>query len=83
VAAFLGDIYYQRGQIQKAGEWAKTATKLDTDAALGWWIIGLIAYETGQKAEYVDAFRNYLRISPNDQKAKNIRQLRIRELSEP
>ena len=82
-AAYLGDIYYKRGRIQKAREWAKKAVDLDADTALGWWVIGLVAYEGRQKAVYVDAFRNYLRISPNDQKAKDIRQLGIRELTEP
>jgi hypothetical protein len=82
-AAYLGDIYYRRDRIQKAREWAQKAVELDSEMALGWWVIGLVAYEARQKAVYVNAFRNYLRISPNDQNAKTIRQMGIRELKEP
>ena len=83
VAAYLSDIYYLKGRIPKAKEFAQKATQLDAESALAWWVIGLIAYEDGKKAVYVEAFRNYLRLSPNDQKAKSIRQLKIRELSGP
>ena len=83
VASYLADINYRRGRIQKAREWAQKATSLDRDQALGWWVLGLVAYEANQKAVYIDAFRNYLRLSPNDQKARDIRQMRIRELTGP
>jgi tetratricopeptide (TPR) repeat protein len=83
VLAYLADLHYQKGRIKKARELARRAAELDADTALAWWIIGLVAYEDRQKAVYIEAFGNYLRLSPNDQKAKDIRRLRIRELSGP
>ncbi len=82
-ASYLADINYRRNRIQKAREWAEKAVSLDRDQALAWWVIGLVAYEARQKAVYIDAFRNYLRLSPNDQKARDIRQMGIRELMGP
>jgi glycoprotease/Kae1 family metallohydrolase len=82
-AAFLGDIYYNDGRIAKAYSWARKAVDIDKNQSLGWWVVGLVAYEAGRKIEYVEAFREYLRLSPDDENAQQIRQLKIRELSIP
>lgn len=82
-AAYLGDIHYNDGRIAKAYAWARKAVDRDRNQPLAWWVVGLVAYEAGRKAEYVEAFREYIRLSPEDENAKKIRQLKIRELSNP
>lgn len=83
LASLLADLYYNDGRIAIAYKWARKAVEMDKNQSLGWWIVGLVAYEAGRKTEYITAFREYLRLSPNDENAKQIRQLKIRELSNP
>lgn len=82
-ASYLADVHYQDGRIAKAYAWARKAIELNRDQPLAWWVAGLVAYETGRKTEYIEAFREYLRLSPDDENAQKIRQLKIRELSNP
>ncbi len=83
IFAFLGDINYKRGRIAVARRQAQRAVELDPDSEIGWWNVGLIAYEAGQRAEFVKAFQNVLRLAPEGERARRIRQLRIRELQTP
>ncbi|MBN2723986.1 MAG: hypothetical protein JXR95_07960 [Deltaproteobacteria bacterium] len=69
ILEILGGVYYKKGNLKKAEQFAEKAVLKDSSNAGSWKIIGLIQYELGNRKKYMNAFTKYISLHPDDPEA--------------
>ncbi|MBU1534749.1 hypothetical protein KKF84_05480, partial [Myxococcota bacterium] len=60
------------GELVFAENTAKEALAIDNTRAEAWWVLGLLAYERGNKSNRNTAFAHYFKLVPNNKKRRQL-----------